>query len=139
MNRPLTMRALRLHQFDGLKSLKVEEVAAPKIAHDEILIKVAASPINPSDQRVRSTGRSCRRSQPRGLFFKDQRVEGFWLGTALAKKSYLSKISFVWRAKGNATGDLSSKINRTVPLTELPSIAASGLGPASEGKIILKP
>jgi hypothetical protein len=76
---------------------------------------------------------------PGAFIFKDQRVEGFWLGTTLAKKSSLSQFLFVWRAKANLTGDLASKISRMVPLSELPGLAASGLGPASDGKIILKP
>lgn len=76
---------------------------------------------------------------PGAFIFKDQRVEGFWLGTALAKKSSLSQFLFVLRAKANLTGDLTSKISRIVPLSELPALAASDLGPASDGKIILKP
>ena len=76
---------------------------------------------------------------PGAFIFKDQRVEGFWLGNALAKKSYLSQFLFVLRAKANLTGDLTSIISRIIPLTDLPNLAASGLGPASEGKIILKP
>lgn len=76
---------------------------------------------------------------PGAFIFKNQKVEGFWLGTALAKKSYLSQFMFIWRAKANLTGDLTSSISQTVPLAKLPELAKSGLGPASAGKIILKP
>jgi len=76
---------------------------------------------------------------PGAFIFKDQKIEGFWLGNALAKKSYLSQFLFVWRAKQNLTGDLTSTINRTISLSKLPDQAASGLGPASSGKTILKP
>lgn len=76
---------------------------------------------------------------PGAFIFKDQRVEGFWLGTALAKKSNISQFLFILRAKSNLTGDLQSLISRTIPLTKLPEIALSGLGPASSGKTIIKP
>ena len=76
---------------------------------------------------------------PGSFIFKDQKIEGFWLGTALAKKSYLSQFLFVWRAKANLTGDLMSLISRTIPMATLPDLASSGLGPASSGKIIVKP
>lgn len=76
---------------------------------------------------------------PGSFIFKDQKIEGFWLGTFLSKKSFLSQFLFVWRAKRNLTGDLASSITRTIPLARLPELAASGLGPASAGKTIIKP
>ncbi len=76
---------------------------------------------------------------PGAFIFKNLKVEGFWLGTFLAKKSFLSQFLFIWRAKQNLTGDLTSSITRTIPLVRLPEISASGLGPASAGKTILKP
>jgi NADPH:quinone reductase-like Zn-dependent oxidoreductase len=76
---------------------------------------------------------------PGAFIFKDQRVEGFWLGNALSKKSLVSQLLFFWRVKSNLSGDLASAITRTVSLTSLPEVAAVGLGPASAGKVILKP
>jgi NADPH:quinone reductase len=76
---------------------------------------------------------------PGAFIFKDQKIEGFWLGTFLSKKSFLSQFLFVWRAKQNLKGDLTSSITRTIPLVRLPELAASGLGPASAGKTVLKP
>lgn len=76
---------------------------------------------------------------PGSFIFKNLKVEGFWLGNALAKKSFLSQFLFVWRAKQNLTGDLTSSVTRTIPLASLPELAASGLGPASAGKTIIKP
>ena len=76
---------------------------------------------------------------PGSFIFKDQTVQGFWLGTFLAKKSFLTQFLFIWRAKQNLTGDLASSITRTISLSTLPNLAASGLGPASAGKTILKP
>jgi NADPH:quinone reductase len=76
---------------------------------------------------------------PGAFIFKDLKVEGFWLGTFLSKKSFLSQFLFVWRAKQDLKGDLTSSITRTIPLVRLPELAASGLGPASAGKTVLKP
>jgi NADPH:quinone reductase-like Zn-dependent oxidoreductase len=76
---------------------------------------------------------------PGAFIFKDQKVEGFWLGNALAKKSFIGQFLFVWRAKQNLTGDLASTIKQTISMSKLPGQAAAGLGPASSGKTILKP
>jgi len=76
---------------------------------------------------------------PGAFIFKDQKVEGFWLGNALSKKTFISQFLFVWRAKQNLKGDLTSSITRQIPLAGLPDLAKSGLGPASAGKTILKP
>ncbi len=50
MNLPREMSALRLHHYHGVKSLKLEKIPVPRLEKDEVLIKVAASPVNPSDQ-----------------------------------------------------------------------------------------
>lgn len=76
---------------------------------------------------------------PGAFIFKNQKIEGFWLGTFLSKKSFLSQFLFVWRVKQNLKGDLTSSVTRTIPLASLPELAAAGLGPASAGKTILKP
>jgi NADPH:quinone reductase-like Zn-dependent oxidoreductase len=76
---------------------------------------------------------------PGAFIFKNLKVEGFWLGTFLSKKSFLSQFLFIWRAKQNLRGDLTSSVTRTIPLASLPELASSGLGPASAGKTILKP
>jgi NADPH:quinone reductase-like Zn-dependent oxidoreductase len=47
---PRTMRAVRLHAFDGKPgSIKVEEVPVPQPKRGQVLVKVAAASINPSD------------------------------------------------------------------------------------------
>jgi NADPH:quinone reductase-like Zn-dependent oxidoreductase len=76
---------------------------------------------------------------PGAFIFKNLKVEGFWLGTFLSKKYFLSQFLFIWRAKQNLRGDLTSSVTRTIPLASLPELASSGLGPASAGKTILKP
>jgi NADPH:quinone reductase len=76
---------------------------------------------------------------PGSFIFKDLRVEGFWLGEVLSKKSLMSQAIFMWRAKSDLNDGLSSKISRTIALRNLPQIIPSGLGLASDGKIIIKP
>ena len=49
MNLPQNMTALRLETFSGLSGLKVKTLPLPELDADEILLKVLASPINPSD------------------------------------------------------------------------------------------
>jgi NADPH:quinone reductase-like Zn-dependent oxidoreductase len=43
------MRALRFHQFGHIDVLKVEETATPEISAGEVLVRVEASSVNPSD------------------------------------------------------------------------------------------
>jgi len=76
---------------------------------------------------------------PGSFIFKDLRVEGFWLGHALAKKSPLSQLALLWRAKSNLKTDLASTIASTVKLADFPQLASGKMGPASKGKTIIKP
>jgi NADPH:quinone reductase-like Zn-dependent oxidoreductase len=48
------MKAVRLHGYGGVDELKYEDVETPKPKADEVLIKVAASSINPIDWKLRS-------------------------------------------------------------------------------------
>jgi NADPH:quinone reductase-like Zn-dependent oxidoreductase len=48
-NIPELMTALVLNSFSGVESLRVEQRPTPKPGPNEVLVKVAASPINPSD------------------------------------------------------------------------------------------
>jgi NADPH:quinone reductase-like Zn-dependent oxidoreductase len=50
------MKAVRIHAFGGPKVLRIEEVARPVPAADEILVKVYASGVNPVDWVVREGG-----------------------------------------------------------------------------------
>jgi NADPH:quinone reductase-like Zn-dependent oxidoreductase len=51
-NIPNEMAAVVLHSYDGPDGLRVEQRAVPSPGRDEVLVKVAASPINPSDLAV---------------------------------------------------------------------------------------
>jgi NADPH:quinone reductase len=46
---PEQMTAVVLHSYDGSEALRVEQRPVPKPGPNEVLIKVAATPINPSD------------------------------------------------------------------------------------------
>ena len=46
---PDQMTAVVLDSYSGAKALRVEQRPVPKPGKDEVLVKVAASPINPSD------------------------------------------------------------------------------------------
>jgi NADPH:quinone reductase-like Zn-dependent oxidoreductase len=50
------MKAIRIHAFGGPEVLKIEDVARPVPASDEILVQVYASGINPADWVVRQGG-----------------------------------------------------------------------------------
>ena len=53
MNIPEKMKAVKLDKPGG--SLLVRTIAVPQLKYGEVLVKIAASPINPSDlQRIRS-------------------------------------------------------------------------------------
>ena len=44
-----TMRALRLRAYDGPASLELAEIAVPRPGRGEVLVRIAAAPVNPSD------------------------------------------------------------------------------------------
>ena len=46
---PDTMTAVVLDSYSGVEGLRVEQRPVPKPGINEVLVKVAASPINPSD------------------------------------------------------------------------------------------
>ena len=46
---PDQMTAVVLDSYTGVEGLRVEQRPVPKPGKDEVLVKVAASPINPSD------------------------------------------------------------------------------------------
>src|SRR5438270_6783538 len=47
---PATMRAVQIKDYDGKpESITVAEVPVPRPGHGEVLVRVFASPVNPSD------------------------------------------------------------------------------------------
>ena len=56
------MKAIRIHAFGGPEVMKLEEVARPVPAADEILVKVYAASVNPADYIVRQGGNDLLRS-----------------------------------------------------------------------------
>jgi NADPH:quinone reductase-like Zn-dependent oxidoreductase len=50
------MKAVRINEFGGPEVMKLEDVAIPVPAPDEILVKVYASGVNPTDWGIRSGG-----------------------------------------------------------------------------------
>lgn len=50
------MKAVRIHAFGGPEVLQLEDIARPVPAADEILIKVYASGVNPTDWNIREGG-----------------------------------------------------------------------------------
>jgi NADPH:quinone reductase-like Zn-dependent oxidoreductase len=47
------MKAVRIHEYGSVDVLKIEEVAVPEFAADEVLIKIFAASVNPIDWKVR--------------------------------------------------------------------------------------
>jgi NADPH:quinone reductase-like Zn-dependent oxidoreductase len=58
----LLMKAVRIHEFGGPDVLKIEDVARPVPAPDEILVSVYASGVNPVDWVIRAGGNDAVRS-----------------------------------------------------------------------------
>jgi NADPH:quinone reductase-like Zn-dependent oxidoreductase len=48
------MNAVRLHAYGGVDQLRYEEVPTPEPQRDEVLVKVAATSVNPIDWKIRS-------------------------------------------------------------------------------------
>jgi NADPH:quinone reductase-like Zn-dependent oxidoreductase len=48
------MKAVRLHAYGGVDQLRYEDVASPEPEPDEVLVKVAATSVNPIDWKIRS-------------------------------------------------------------------------------------
>ncbi len=48
------MKAVRLHAYGGVDQLRYEDVATPEPGPDEVLVKVAATSVNPIDWKIRS-------------------------------------------------------------------------------------
>lgn len=47
------MKAVRIHKFGSVETLKLEDVPKPEIEDDEVLIRVHAAGINPVDTYIR--------------------------------------------------------------------------------------
>lgn len=47
------MRAIRIHQYGGIDTLQLDQVELPKVAVDDILIKVKSAAVNPVDWKIR--------------------------------------------------------------------------------------
>lgn len=48
------MKAVRLHGYGGVDQLRYEDVATPEPESDQVLVKVAATSVNPIDWKIRS-------------------------------------------------------------------------------------
>src|SRR5947209_14612934 len=48
------MKAVRLHAYGGVDQLRYEDVPTPEAGPDEVLVKVAATSVNPIDWKIRS-------------------------------------------------------------------------------------
>jgi NADPH:quinone reductase-like Zn-dependent oxidoreductase len=48
------MKAVRLHAYGGVDQLRYEDVPTPEPGPDEVLVKVAATTVNPIDWKIRS-------------------------------------------------------------------------------------
>lgn len=49
----IDMKAIRIHQYGGPEVLVYQEAPLPAVLHDEVLIKVMASGVNPVDWKIR--------------------------------------------------------------------------------------
>ncbi|THD83233.1 MAG: NADP-dependent oxidoreductase [Phenylobacterium sp.] len=50
------MKAVRIHQFGGPETLKVEDVAKPEAKATEVLIRILGASVNPVDYKIRKGG-----------------------------------------------------------------------------------
>lgn len=48
------MKAVRLHAYGGIDQLRYEDVPTPEPGPDEVLVKIAATSVNPIDWKIRS-------------------------------------------------------------------------------------
>jgi NADPH:quinone reductase-like Zn-dependent oxidoreductase len=54
LNQMTTMKVVQLHGYGGIDQLRYEDVAVPEPGPNEVLIKVAATSVNPIDWKIRS-------------------------------------------------------------------------------------
>ena len=48
-----TMKAERIHSFDGPEVLRLEEVSIPEPKENEVLVRIHAAGVNPVDWKIR--------------------------------------------------------------------------------------
>lgn len=73
-NLPATMRMAILKAYEGRQAVELVEVPLPRPGPEEVLVKVAAAPINPSDQMFLLGGYSGRRPLPAAVGFEGSGV-----------------------------------------------------------------
>jgi NADPH:quinone reductase-like Zn-dependent oxidoreductase len=48
------VKAVQIHAYGGIDQLRYEDVATPEPGADEVLVRVAATSVNPIDWKIRS-------------------------------------------------------------------------------------
>ena len=58
------MKAVRIHQFGGPETLRVEDLPMPQPGHGEVRIRVIGASVNPVDYKMRNGGYLPREALP---------------------------------------------------------------------------
>ena len=98
---PEQMTAVVLDSYAGVEALRVEQRPVPKPGHDEVLVKVAASPINPSDLAFLE-GQYGFKNQPPVIPGGEGSGTVVAVGPGMMGRYFMGKrVACLWGGKGN--------------------------------------
>ncbi len=121
---PDQMNAVVLDDYTGVEALRVEQRPVPKPGRNEVLVKVAASPINPSDLAFLEGGYGFKKPAPVVPGFEGSGIVAAAGPGLMGRYLYGRRVACVSQARGDGTWAefMVTPVNAALPLSKSVSL-----------------